>query len=256
MVRWRLAISSIAAIGVIVGLVALCLGPAPEQTLGTYATSLEGRGEGQRENAVRAAQSLDGVVIGPGEVLSFNEAVGSWSADRGYVKAPVSFSGELVPAWGGGVCQTSTTLYNAALIAGLDVIERHRHTWPPSYVAPGRDAAVAQFEVDLRLRNPYRWPARIRARLHRDSVGFAIRGRRRGPMARVVVETQGNVEPHRVVQGDERLAFGEQRIINAGRPGLQVRVYRRWLKGGRVGRRQLVSHDSYDAMNRIIRVGL
>ncbi|MBC7807279.1 MAG: VanW family protein, partial [Akkermansiaceae bacterium] len=95
--------------------------PPPETSLSAFATRLEGRSRAQRHNAELAAQSLDGRVIAPGATFSFNQVVRGWSVDRGYVRAPVSFDGELVPAFGGGVCQASTTLYNAALLSGLGI---------------------------------------------------------------------------------------------------------------------------------------
>src|SRR5690349_13198224 len=118
--------------------------PSPQVEIAGYATSLQGRTHGQRHNAELAAAALDGKTIAPGAVFSFNQTVKSWSLDEGYVKAPVSFDGELVRAYGGGVCQTSTTLYNAALLAGLPILERHPHVFRPQYITPGRDAAVAQ----------------------------------------------------------------------------------------------------------------
>jgi len=237
------------------GAVWLALMPPVRGVLGSYSTSFEGRSGSQQANAVRAARSLNGVTIPPGETFSFNQTVGSWTADHGYVKAPVSFSGELIPAWGGGVCQTSTTLYNAALIAGLEISERHRHVWPPSYVAPGRDAAVAQYDIDLRLRNPYPWPVRIEARISTDKLGFVLLGRAAGPMADVVTETRDILMPRKILRVDHELPTGERHILNPGRPGCRISVYRVHLKGKDVGRRELVSQDSYQPMNRVVHVG-
>ena len=238
------------------GVLWLAFMPPLQGVLGSYSTSLTERSGGQRDNALRAARALDGVVIPPGQTLSFNQTVGPWTADRGYVKAPVSFSGDLVPAWGGGVCQTSTTLYNAALIAGLEVVQRQRHLWPPTYVPPGQDAAVAQYDIDLRLRNPYRWPVRVAARVSDDRIGFALTGRATGPMAEVTAGTRAVVPPRQILHGDQRLPVGERHILNPGRPGVRVSVYRAYLKGRRAGERELVSQDTYHPMNRIVRVGV
>ena len=128
--------------------------PNPQIEMAGYATTLQGAHRGQKHNARLAAEAINGKVIAPGEVFSFNRAVKSWTVDQGYVKAPVSFDGELVRAFGGGVCQTSTTLYNAALLAGCTVVERHPHSFRPLYCPPGRDAAVAYPGVDLRIKNP------------------------------------------------------------------------------------------------------
>ncbi len=246
----------IVAVLLLAGVAFLAAMPPSRAVLGAYATLLEGRRDSQRHNTLRAARAIDGTVLEPGAIFSFNKAVGSWTADRGYVKAPVSFGGELRPAWGGGVCQTSTTLYNAALVAGLEIVERHRHHWPPHYVALGRDAAVAQYDIDLRLRNPYPWPVRIEAEVGGDSVGFAIVGREAGPMADIQTEVRGVLAPREVLQFDDRLPTGERHIVNHGRPGYRVVVYRQLLRGdGRVGR-ELISEDRYPAMNRLVSAGL
>src|SRR5262245_3431322 len=150
-------------------------GPPSVQISG-FATSLEGRANSQRHNAALSARALNGTVIATGATFSFNKVVKAWSSDGGYVKAPVSYDGELIRAFGGGVCQTSTTLYDAALLAGLPIIERHSHVFAAHYVPPGRDAAVAQENVDLRFRNPYPWPLRIRASAQGDALEIRLIG--------------------------------------------------------------------------------
>lgn len=237
------------------GAAAALMAPDARQVLGAGSTSLNGRTRGQRQNAARAARALDGAEIPPGGVLSFNQRVGPWSPDRGYVRAPVSYEGELVNDWGGGVCQTSTTLYNAALLAGLEIVERHRHTWAPRYAPPGLDAAVAQRSIDLRLRNPYPWPVRIRARLDGPAMQFEILGRASGPMAAVAGETRATVEPSDVLRASERLPRGARRVVTRGHPGARVAIYRTFTKGERAGSREMVSLDSYPAMGRVILVG-
>jgi vancomycin resistance protein YoaR len=130
--------------------------------MATFRTSLQGRTEGQKLNAAKAARAVNGTVIPAGSTFSFNQRVGSWTRERGFVRAPVSLGGVLVPSWGGGVCQVSTTLYVAAILAGLEVLERHHHAVAPSYVPKGMDAAVAYGVADLRLRNPFPFPVQIK----------------------------------------------------------------------------------------------
>jgi len=179
--------------------------PPSEAALAGYATTLVGRTPGQRHNARLAARALDGVVIAPGATFSFNRTVRSWTMDRGYVKAPVSYDGELVRAFGGGVCQTSTTLYNAALLAGLPVVERHAHVFAPTYVAPGRDAAVAQYDIDLRLSNPYPWPLRIQARAQGDRLEVRLFGREQpGTGVEITTDVLSATVPARMIQVVER----------------------------------------------------
>ena len=250
-------IQIIAALLLLFGVAFALYTPTRMKIMGSYDTSLEGRTRGQHINAVKSAQALDGVVIEPGQQFSFNKTVGSWSPDRGYVRAPVSYDGELLVDWGGGVCQTSSTLYNAALIAGLEVVERNRHAWAPQYIPPGRDAAVAQANIDLRLRNPYKWPVRIRTRIVGKSIlGFDILGREAGPHARVTEQLQAGVQPVEIVQPDTQLAPGQRRVLTRGRPGVRVALYRTHITGPRAGQREMISQDAYPAMNRVVLVGV
>ncbi|MGD9498634.1 MAG: VanW family protein, partial [Armatimonadota bacterium] len=212
------------------------------------------RSEAQRLNALRAAQALDGVVIEPGAELSFNRTVGLWTADRGFLKAPVSFGGEIEPAWGGGVCQASTTLYNAALLAGLEILERHRHQWAPGYAALGRDAAVAQYDIDLRLRNPYPWPVRVVVRASSDALGVSILGRRRGPVASVHTRVRAMLPPREVLRIDPEALPGECHRLVRGWPGYRVLVFREMLDEAQV-RRELISEDRYPPLNRLVVAG-
>jgi vancomycin resistance protein YoaR len=240
----------------LIGAVACALGmPPDDREMGSYSTSLHTRTRAQRDNAARAAKALDGVRIEPGREISFNKTVGQWTPDQGYELAPVSYDGELVLDWGGGVCQASSALYNAALVAGLEVVERHRHTWAPTYVPPGRDAAVAQFNIDLRIRNPYAWPVRIETIIGDESLGFRVLGADAGPMATIECEPTATVEPVEVVRVDTNLDAGERRQLTRGRPGARVAVYRTFMRGERKGTRELISRDSYPAMNRVVRAG-
>ena len=224
--------------------------------LGGYATSLRGRTRSQRMNAQKAARSLDGKLIAPGAVFSFNQAVKSWTFDQGYLKAPVSYDGELIRAYGGGVCQTSTTLYNAALLAGLPIVERHSHVFAPHYVPPGRDAAVAQLTVDLRFRNPYSFPLKIRASAPEDAIDIRIIGsgfpRQR---AFLTNQTLSEITPQRLTRTVIRPGgSGKSYVRNPGSTGYRVITYRIFSEKGEETRREQLSDDTYEPMNRVIQV--
>lgn len=215
----------------------------PERPLASFRTTFKGRLSDQRHNACLAARKLDGCVVPPGGILSFNREVGTWSRDQGYRKAPVSFSGTLISSWGGGVCQTSTTLYNAGLLAGLELIERHPHQFAANYVPPGRDAAVAFNNVDLKFRNPYRFAVKILARMVDDSLEVKVVGR--GEVADVTLSQRviGSREPtvHRLGRGPSA------KVRNPGKAGYEVETFRTVN-----GVKELVSQDSYPAMNRVV----
>lgn len=218
-----------------------------EATVGAYSTSLKGRTGSQRHNAGLALSRLVGAEIKPGETFSFNERVGTFSRDQGYRKAPVSYNGQLIDDWGGGVCQTSTTLYNAALLGGMKIVQRHRHRFAPSYVPPGRDAAVAFSNIDLRFQNPLPYPVRVEGRIEGDRLSVSLVGAK--PLEekpQVVSEVAQMHSPETYTLGGPN---GHRRLRNSGKAGCEVTVVR--IVGGR---RERVSHDAYPTMNRVVEV--
>lgn len=219
--------------------------PPHEYRLAAFTTTLEGRTRSQRHNAELGLEKLRDVEVPAGGIFSFNRTVGTWTRDAGYRKAPVSYNGQLIRSWGGGVCQTSTTLYNAALLAGMEIVERHRHTFQPGYAPPGRDAAVAFNSIDLRLRNPYPFPVRLRGRAENGRL-----------MVEVVADRPLPERPHLTqevwsVRAPSTFTSGPPgpsgRLRNSGKAGCEVAVYRVWRS-----RRELISVDSYPAMHRLV----
>lgn len=236
----------------VVTLAATALLPSAERTytLGAFATPLIGRTASQRHNARLAVLALDGAVIRPGAIFSFVTTTGPWTHDRGYRKAPVSFDGELVRSFGGGVCQTSSTLYCAALEAGLQIVERHRHTWPAGYAPPGGDAAVAPGGLDLRLRNPYSFPVTIRAYMQGDKLVCRIVAPQRPRQSCEVIREVTNVtSAPPVLRERADLPGGRREVVRRGRPGYHVTTTRLWLVDGDVVARELIADDVYPPMS-------
>ncbi|AET67087.1 putative vancomycin resistance protein [Desulfosporosinus orientis DSM 765] len=118
-----------------------------------YTTKFDPTLINRTENIRLAARVLDGKLLSPGERFSFNESVGQRTANAGYKEAMIIEGDVFTPGLGGGVCQVSSTLYNAVLLANLDIIERHPHSLPISYVPPGRDATVAYPSLDFKFKN-------------------------------------------------------------------------------------------------------
>ncbi len=229
---------------------------ANEVLLAAYRTSLIGRTPGERHNAVLAATALNGTTIAPGEVFSFNKRVKSWTIDAGFVKAPVSYDGELVKQYGGGVCQTSTTLYNAALYAGLPIVERHSHVFAPHYVTPGRDAAVAQYTIDLRFKNPYPWPIHIQTQWNDDSLVIGIYGQRK-PSNSVYVTTHlvNMTKPAKITEIFEPGDLGDRSFVRCpGAIGYRVITDRLFVHNGKLVRCEQLGDNYYQALNRIIAI--
>lgn len=137
----------------------------PSLVLSEYETDFAKRGGPRVRNIARAAQLLDGTIMLPGEVWSFNRSIGPRTLERGFIDAPVIVADELEPGVGGGVCQVATTLFAAAVLGGLDVVRRRSHSRPSGYAPLGLDATVIDGEVDLQLKNPYPVPIIVHALL-------------------------------------------------------------------------------------------
>lgn len=127
--------------------------------------SLAGSGLGRSQNIRRAAEKLDGLVLAPGELFSFNAHVGARTLQNGFTWAPEIQGDEMRPGIGGGTCQVSTTLHIAALFGALEIVERQGHSHPSSYALMGLDATVSWPTVDLKIRNTLAHPVLIHAYL-------------------------------------------------------------------------------------------
>lgn len=129
----------------------------------------------RHENIVLALRSINNLIVWSGESFSFNEVVGPRTPERGYRPAPV-MGGDGI-GFGGGVCQVSTTLYNAVMNAGLEIIERYPHSSRVPYVAPGKDATVVYGAQDFRFKNNSSYPVIIKAGISRGKIAVYIIGK-------------------------------------------------------------------------------
>lgn len=145
-----------------------------EKTRSSYYTTLIDRSVSRTKNVELSCQAINGLIIQPGQVFSFNQASGPRTEERGYEIAPIFVGKKVVPGQGGGVCQTSSTLYNCVLEAGLEVVERYPHSLPVAYVAAERDATVSWGGADLKFRNNQDVPIKILARVWDKYVLCAI----------------------------------------------------------------------------------
>lgn len=142
--------------------------------IGTYVTFFNKNNIQRTKNIHLAAEAINNRVVFPGETFSFNGVVGNRTAARGYMKAPIIIRGELSEGIGGGICQVSSTLFNAIDNAGLRVIERYSHSRRVPYVPAGRDATVSWYGPDFRFTNKYSEPVLIRAAVYGASVMVTI----------------------------------------------------------------------------------
>lgn len=212
----------------------------------------------RRKNIETACAHINGTVLKPGDVFSYNKIVGPREGENGFRVAPVIVNGRLEPGMGGGVCQTSTTLYNAVLLSDLKIVERSHHAFPVHYVPPGRDATVAYGDKDFRFQNNTDSPIAIAA----DGTGGRVQMRifgKRTPGREVKIE-RTNISswgPSVETIRDSSLPLGTRRSAKGdnGHAGHRVTVWRTVLANGRQLRREVVSRDYYQSFPRIVRVG-
>ncbi|WP_238933638.1 VanW family protein [Brevibacillus choshinensis] len=147
-----------------------------EDVLGFYYTTMKGSSDARVHNIKKAAKRLNGEMLDPHETFSYNQTVGNSNlADEGWRQAGVIVGGQLVDGYGGGICQVSSTLFNAVTDAKMTVTERHSHSKRVGYVPVGMDATVAYGFMDLQFVNPFDFQVKIKAKVYDgDKVVIAI----------------------------------------------------------------------------------
>lgn len=141
-----------------------------------FYTSFYGSSEERANNIGLATKSLNNVLIAPQEEFSFNKTVGARTEKRGYKQAKIIVGGKFIDGIGGGVCQVSSTLYNAVLLSGLKITEFHQHSLPVGYVAPSFDAMVNSGSADLRFLNTTKNPIIIKTKIKNSTIYVEIHG--------------------------------------------------------------------------------
>ncbi len=199
--------------------------------IGSCSTRMDGDPD-RTHNISLCARKLDQRVIPPHGRFSFNSSVGKRTLQRGFRKAPVLFLDEMTEQVGGGVCQVSSTLYNAALLADLDPVERYKHSSQVYYVPVGQDATVSYGHRDLVLRNPFDFPVKLRAAASRSALTMSFFAAEPLPY---------EVRLERSIR-DIEAPFDSP----SARPGQEVRIYRIHVGSqGEEIHRERVSVDRY-----------
>ena len=188
------------------------------------------------------AAALDGYVLMPGQVMSFNAVVGDRTDVAGFRYAPGIADGELIDTVGGGICQISSTLYGAAFFAGLELVHSRPHSRPSSYVDMGLDSTVVFGSVDMKLKNPFDFPVVLHTRVNAGKVMVEVLGKQR-PYDEVAFERHvKEVLPHStIVRDDSKLHSGAETVSQRGMRGFKVVRSRKLYKAG-----ELVDTQSWD----------
>lgn len=220
-----------------------------------FSTHYSETGNRARNIAV-ACRRINGTVLLPGDVFSYNQIVGPRESGSGFRLAPVIVRGKLEPGMGGGVCQVSTTLYNAALLADLQIVSRTHHAFPVHYVPAGRDATVAYGSIDFRFRNNTDGPIAVAASGAGGRVVMRIFGKPM-PNRQVRLERTGvdSTEAPVRTTTDPRLPPGKRVVLEPGRSGHRAKLWRVVVVDGKRVKRELISSDTYAPVARQVAVG-
>ncbi|NLM45452.1 MAG: hypothetical protein GX200_01430 [Firmicutes bacterium] len=221
---------------------------AIKEPVATY-TTLVSDGIPNRVHNIRlAAAALDKIIIYPGEEFSFNAVVGDTTEAKGYKTAPVIVNGELVDGLGGGVCQVSTTLYNAVLRANLKILERRNHSLYVDYVPPGFDATVAYGSIDLRFANTHPYPLWLRTFLDGNRLTVTLYSTRlAGQKTEVYATDVATIPAGEKILETRELPKGTRKLVKKGKNGYKATVWRVTTVNGEE-KKEKISQDSYKAV--------
>lgn len=213
-----------------------------------------------RLNNIRLALSMiNGTCLSPGETFSFNDIVGKRTTERGFKVATAYSAGEVTEEVGGGICQVSTTLFNAAVKADLEIVERHNHSLTVSYVDKGKDASVNWSSQDLRFKNTSGDNLYICCFLDDDKrVRVGIFGKLLPNGESITVEgvTTGTIAYETVMQPSLSIAPGTTQVTQKGKNGYTAEAYKiRWDANGNQISRELLCKSTYKSVNEIIEYG-
>ena len=225
--------------------------------LGTFSTDAGG---GERwKNLKNGAEKLNGTILMPGDVVSVHDITSPYDAEHGYALAGSYENGQVVDSYGGGICQVSTTLYNAVLYAELKVIKRFPHSMAVAYVDPSRDAAIAGDYKDFRFQNNYKDPIYIEGGIDgANQLTFSIYGKETRKESRKIQfesETTHTEEPGVRYQANADAAIGSIVAAGGGHTGRTARLWKIVIQDGKQVSRKVINNSTYNKSDQVISVG-
>ncbi len=228
-----------------------------EVVLGSYSTPFNPGQVSRSHNLRLAIARVNNTVVQPDGEFSVNETVGPRSAKVGYRTAPIFRNNEIVPGIGGGVCQVTTTVYNAALLANMEMTERRPHSRPVAYCPTGRDATVDYNQIDMRFKNSLNHPILVLGGVKGNRLWAKILGKAEDDYDVKLIRTGLRRSGYATKEvPDPELEEGKREIETEGRSGLRVTLIREiYSKAGELINRQTMHNDVYPAQTEIVRVG-
>lgn len=227
--------------------------------IGTYNTSYSANAAGRNENLRVGCANIDGTVIAPGDVFSMNVGLGPQTYANGYKDAGVYVNGKVEQGVAGGVCQVTSTLYNAVILAELEVVERYPHSMTVGYVPLGRDAAVAGDYKDLKFKNNTEYPIYIEAYARDGKVVCNLYGHEIHNAGRKVdfeMVFEGTIpKPAEKITKDASKPEGYRQVTYSGKTGSKVSTYKIVTENGKQVSKDWFSSSTYRATADEVTIG-
>lgn len=225
--------------------------------LATYTTRYNPTNRNRSNNVELSTKKINGVILMPEEVFSYNKTVGERTITKGYKEAGAYAGGKVIQDVGGGVCQTSSTLYNVALLANLEIVDRTNHQFLTSYVAEGRDATVTWGGIDFKFKNTRTYPIKIEAKAKNGVCEMSIYGIEEKKEYKVEIQSvvKTYIPYTTKYEYDSNLKNREEVIMQNGYKGCTCETYRILKSNGKIVSKTLLSKDSYDSLPMIIKKG-
>lgn len=227
------------------------------EQIATFSTIYDASARNRAHNVELATKKINGIIIRPGETFSYNKTVGSRTIEAGWKEGTAYIAGKVVPSVGGGVCQVSSTLYNTALLANLEITERTNHTFTVDYVAASRDATVYYGSLDFCFKNTRTYPIKIVATAQNGVCKISIYGIKEEVEYEVIIQSKitSYINNTTVYKEDPTLAEGKEVVEQIGFNGCRSEGYKILKHNGKIISQTLLSKDTYSPQERIVRKG-
>jgi len=229
---------------------------AINEELGAYSTSLENKEENTIYNIRLSSEVINGILLKPEEIFSFNKYVGPAEKADGYKESTIIANGVFVNGYGGGICQVSSTLYNAVLLANLPILERYNHSVygeATKYVPLGQDAAIFYGFKNLRFKNNSDHAIVIFSKVFRDRLQVGIFGGNENKAEVEIISKDKKIIDYQLIkEKDSKLEAGQEIVVQEGVPGYQIKTYRIVRKDGEE-KIEFLAEDTYKSVPMIIK---
>ncbi len=227
------------------------------EKLGTFSSDFSSSSADRAHNIQLACDKINGYVLAPGEEFSYNEVVGPRTAAHGFRVANVYVGNTVQPGIGGGICQVSSTMFNAAVYADLEITARKNHTLPVSYVPMGRDATVSYGAVDFKFKNNYETPIEVRAECIGRKNVITIYGTNERAGREIKIETTktGTSSPKVTKKEDDTLPVGVVKVEDPGTNGSSYIAYKIVYENGTEIKREVLCKSTYAGKDRVELIG-